>query len=215
MENWKTRCFETKNNPKDMTNYIITHREMERLLADLLKDLPVMGPRCRPKAPETVIFDWLEKPSDWVPEYTTTDLPPKKGFFPPEETVFTYREGDPPELSSPEIEPFVLLEQAPLDLRPQKPAVPKAGRGVGVVEAPRGTLFHEYEFDGNGICTYANQLIPTAQNLGSINADLADYVTGISDGDDREIRLGMEMLVRAYDPCISCSTHTIRLDSET
>lgn len=89
---------------------------------------------------------------------------------------------------------------------PRKPKL-KAGSGVGAVEAPRGTLFHKYAFDGNGICTAANICIPTNQNHANIQKDFEALLPIVIDRDETEIRLLLEMLVRAYDPCVSCSTH--------
>ena len=83
----------------------------------------------------------------------------------------------------------------------------KAGMGVGVVEAPRGILFHRYAFDDDGRCTSANMCIPTNQNHGNIQKDFEALVPQIIDRDQDEIRQMLEMLVRSYDPCISCSTH--------
>ncbi len=85
--------------------------------------------------------------------------------------------------------------------------VPQAGMGVGAVEAPRGILFHRYAFDDDGICTSANLCIPTNQNHGNIQKDFEALVPQIMDRSQDEIRLLLEMLVRSYDPCISCSTH--------
>ncbi len=87
----------------------------------------------------------------------------------------------------------------------------RAGNGVGAVEVPRGILFHNYEIDGNGIITNANCVIPTNQNTGNIEFDMMHLVPTILDRSDEEIRLAVEMLVRAYDPCISCSTHCLRI----
>jgi len=84
----------------------------------------------------------------------------------------------------------------------------KAGRGVGAVEAPRGILFHEYTYDDKGLITKANCIIPTNQNHNNIQKDLEALVPTILDKPQEEIRLKMEMLVRAYDPCVSCSTHS-------
>ena len=83
----------------------------------------------------------------------------------------------------------------------------KAGRGIGVIEVPRGILFHDYTFNNKGICTKANFVIPTNQNHGNIELDMKAFLPKIMAKTDREIELNMEMLVRAYDPCISCSTH--------
>ncbi len=93
-------------------------------------------------------------------------------------------------------------------IKPEVPKVsPKAGEGAGCVEAPRGILFHRYAFEKNGICTGANISIPTNQNHGNIQKDFEALVPQIMDRDQDEIRLLLEMLVRSYDPCISCSTH--------
>jgi sulfhydrogenase subunit alpha len=83
----------------------------------------------------------------------------------------------------------------------------RAGRGVGAVEAPRGILFHDYTFDKNGILTAANCIIPTNQNHNNIQKDFEAIVPGLLSQSEDKIRLTLEMLVRAYDPCISCSTH--------
>jgi sulfhydrogenase subunit alpha len=87
----------------------------------------------------------------------------------------------------------------------------KAGQGVGGVEVPRGILFHDYTYDKNGICTKANCIIPTNQNHGNIQLDLKSLVPKIMDKKPKEIELTLEMLVRAYDPCISCSTHAVKV----
>ncbi|MBE9528106.1 MAG: nickel-dependent hydrogenase large subunit, partial [Proteobacteria bacterium] len=81
------------------------------------------------------------------------------------------------------------------------------GRGVGIVEAPRGTLFHDYTVDKKGIITEANCVIPTATNTHSIEEDMRHFVPTILDRPKEEIQRAVETLVRAYDPCISCSTH--------
>ena len=83
----------------------------------------------------------------------------------------------------------------------------KFGTGVGIVEAPRGILFHEYTINKDGIVTDANCIIPTAQNLQMIEEDLKGFLPTILDKPKDEIVKNIETLVRAYDPCISCSTH--------
>ncbi len=92
-----------------------------------------------------------------------------------------------------------------------RPVTDRAGSGIGAVEAPRGILFHEYEYDENGKCRYANHLIPTAQNLANLEADMRAYGPTIAGESKETITRRLEMLVRAYDPCISCSTHVIDL----
>lgn len=86
---------------------------------------------------------------------------------------------------------------------------PKAGEGVGAVEVPRGILYHHYKFNSDGILEKANCIIPTNQNLENIDLDMKKLVPEILDKSKEEITLMLEMLVRAYDPCISCSTHLL------
>lgn len=88
----------------------------------------------------------------------------------------------------------------------------RAGSGVGAVEVPRGTLFHHYEVDAKGIIQKANCVIPTGQNLANIEADMHKLVPENLAKSDAEITRLLEMLVRAYDPCISCSTHLLKID---
>lgn len=85
----------------------------------------------------------------------------------------------------------------------------RAGRGVGFTEAPRGSLFHELEVDENGTVLKASIMTPTAQNVANLEADMRILATDlISQGaDDDAIQLRIEELVRAYDPCLSCSVH--------
>ena len=66
---------------------------------------------------------------------------------------------------------------------------------------------HEYEYDSDGCCVNANMVIPTNQNHGNIQQDLETLLSSLLGKSEEEIELAMEMLVRAYDPCISCSTH--------
>jgi coenzyme F420-reducing hydrogenase alpha subunit len=90
----------------------------------------------------------------------------------------------------------------------------RAGNGVGAVEVPRGILFHNYEVDENGIITNANCIIPTNQNTGNIEYDMMQLVPEILERKEEEITLAVEMLVRSYDPCISCSTHLLKVQIE-
>jgi sulfhydrogenase subunit alpha len=87
----------------------------------------------------------------------------------------------------------------------------KAGRGIGAVEVPRGILFHDYTYNQKGVCTKANCVIPTNQNHGNIELDMKSLLPNILSKTEKEIELSLEMLVRAYDPCISCSAHCIKV----
>ena len=83
------------------------------------------------------------------------------------------------------------------------------GESTGAVEAPRGILYHHYKINKKGKIVKANCIIPTTQNNANIHYDLKELVKQEVDlgKDDDQIRLLCEMLVRAYDPCISCSVH--------
>ena len=95
----------------------------------------------------------------------------------------------------------------------EEPAPPTrlSGEGVGACEVPRGTLFHNYVIE-DGIVVGANCIIPTGQNLANIEADMRTLVPSILDRSQEEITQALEMLVRAYDPCISCSTHLLNVE---
>jgi len=100
-----------------------------------------------------------------------------------------------------------------MDLELEDPTVDvKAGRGVGIADVPRGQLVHDYTFDDEGFITEANLCIPTNQNLNNIEHDMHAFVPQILDWDKDRIRLFLEMLVRAYDPCISCATHLLKVE---
>ncbi|HSB91397.1 MAG TPA: Ni/Fe hydrogenase subunit alpha [Anaerolineales bacterium] len=97
-------------------------------------------------------------------------------------------------------------------VRPEAPVAPprRSGEGVGAVEAPRGTLYHHYAIE-DGVLTQANCIIPTGQNLANIEADMRELVPQVLIQGKQEVTRGLEMLVRAYDPCISCSTHQLEV----
>ncbi len=88
----------------------------------------------------------------------------------------------------------------------------KQGRGIGAVEVPRGILFHDYTYNEDGTCTAANCVIPTNQNHANIQKDMEKLAPSILDKPQDEIKLNLEMLVRAYDPCISCSAHHLDVE---
>ncbi len=86
----------------------------------------------------------------------------------------------------------------------------KPNTGVGCVEAPRGSLLHEYSIDETAHIVKANCVIPTNQNIGNLEEDMKHRVMELLDKKTQEeITLDLEMLVRAYDPCISCATHLL------
>ncbi len=95
---------------------------------------------------------------------------------------------------------------------PSVPVTPRAGEGYGASEAPRGTIFHRYVLDADGIITDAQIVPPTSQNQPSIEADLwtAARAWG-AELDDHALTHRCEHAIRNYDPCISCATHFLDL----
>jgi F420-non-reducing hydrogenase large subunit len=91
------------------------------------------------------------------------------------------------------------------------PVKPRAGRGVGCVEAPRGTLIHDYETDDNGMVTNVNLIVGTTHNNAPINMSVKQAAMMlIKNGKyDQGILNMVEMAIRAYDPCFSCATHNL------
>lgn len=88
---------------------------------------------------------------------------------------------------------------------------PRQGIGVGVVEAPRGTLYHMCETDDKGIIINYDVVIPTSQNQINIENDLKKYFNENIDKDERQLKLNAEKIVRTYDPCMSCATNFLKL----
>jgi coenzyme F420-reducing hydrogenase alpha subunit len=96
---------------------------------------------------------------------------------------------------------------------PAAVAVPGGpGTGHGCTEAPRGILYHRYRVDTSGMILSAKIVPPTAQNQGTIEADLRDVVEASLDLPDDGLTWRCEQSVRNYDPCISCATHFLRVD---
>jgi coenzyme F420-reducing hydrogenase alpha subunit len=95
---------------------------------------------------------------------------------------------------------------------PRVEVQPHAGVGYAATEAPRGMLWHRYQTDEHGIIVSSTIVPPTSQNQARIEQDLrlALNAYGLHHSDD-ELRQRAEMVVRNYDPCISCSTHFLDL----
>ena len=97
------------------------------------------------------------------------------------------------------------------DEKPVKNPV-RAGIGIGVVEAPRGTLYHKVEVDEKGMITNYDVIVPTSQNQISIENDLKKYFNENLDKDEEKLKLDAESIIRAYDPCMSCATNFLKID---
>jgi coenzyme F420-reducing hydrogenase alpha subunit len=94
---------------------------------------------------------------------------------------------------------------------PSVPITPRAGIGHGATEAPRGICYHVYEIDGDGSILTARIVPPTSQNQLSIEEDLGEVATLNMTLPDDALRDRCEQTIRNYDPCISCSTHFLKL----
>jgi sulfhydrogenase subunit alpha len=86
------------------------------------------------------------------------------------------------------------------------------GAGTGAVEAPRGTLYHSYRFDETGRLAEADIVTPTAQNLANVEKDLRVCAEDSIQESKESIASKLEMVVRAYDPCISCAVHLLEVN---
>lgn len=98
--------------------------------------------------------------------------------------------------------------------RSRVPVEPRVGVGGAATEAPRGLLWHRYQTDANGLIKSAHIIPPTAQNQKQIEQDLRRRAQQLVDLDDEELCMRCESVIRNYDPCISCSTHFLKLDVE-
>jgi NAD-reducing hydrogenase large subunit len=87
----------------------------------------------------------------------------------------------------------------------------KQSKGIGVIEAPRGTLFHHYEMDENDLVTKANLIVSTTNNNQAMNESVRQVAATYLDGLEitEPLLNNLEVAIRAYDPCLSCATHAL------
>ncbi len=105
----------------------------------------------------------------------------------------------------------ILLDRGITQEKPnQEPT--RYGRGIATTEVPRGILFHDYTYNRQAMIEKANCIIPTGQNLANIDDDMKKLVPEVIDEPKEDITKKLEMLVRAYDPCISCSVHMLDVE---
>jgi coenzyme F420-reducing hydrogenase alpha subunit len=88
----------------------------------------------------------------------------------------------------------------------------RAGTGIGVIEAPRGTLYHKVVIDKDGIVEEGEVIVPTGQNQVNIERDVGTLVEELlPDAPKEKINFEIEKLIRAYDPCMSCGAHFLKV----
>ena len=131
------------------------------------------------------------------------------GFAPPRHNPFDSLVARALEVAHSIDESIELLDGLPLKeeatTRPLEPR--EASEGFALTEAPRGMLYHSFRFDRAGLVTFADIVPPTAHNVRNIEKDLRELIGRYRDLPRAKLKLMCEMLVRAYDPCISCSVH--------
>ncbi len=104
-----------------------------------------------------------------------------------------------------------ILESNEFKQEPDVEIIAKEGDGVGLIEAPRGTLYYMLSVDKNGLIRFGNIVIPTAQNQINMERDIVQLVEQNIDLDKKILEFEIEKLIRAYDPCMSCASHFLRI----
>ncbi|MBI4226422.1 nickel-dependent hydrogenase large subunit [Candidatus Roizmanbacteria bacterium] len=91
---------------------------------------------------------------------------------------------------------------------------PKESVGVGIIEAPRGTLYHKYKIDSQGLVKKAEIIVPTGQNQVLMEKGIYEQTERLllEDADKEKITLEAEKLIRAFDPCMSCASHFLQVN---
>ncbi len=88
---------------------------------------------------------------------------------------------------------------------------PRAGTGIAASEAPRGMVFHKYKYDNKGMTNFINITTPTTQNIPNLEEDIKNFLPSVLNLPKEKLQLEVEKLIRAYDPCISCATHFLKI----
>lgn len=106
-----------------------------------------------------------------------------------------------------------IIDELLRGLKPEEPlaVLPRAGAGTGVTEAPRGILVHSYTYGADGRIRNADIITPTAMNAAMLERHMRAAVEVSNPEDEPMLKKRLEMVARAYDPCISCSVHVVRL----
>jgi coenzyme F420-reducing hydrogenase alpha subunit len=111
------------------------------------------------------------------------------------------------------LESLRLLHEYTMPASPFVEVQPREGEAAWATEAPRGMLWHRYRVEAAGRIGSARIVPPTSQNQARIEQDLREAIAGLGvHRPDDELRRRAEMVIRNYDPCISCSTHFLRLN---
>lgn len=104
-----------------------------------------------------------------------------------------------------------ILQSVQVAPEPLVRIVKKAGTGIGVIEAPRGTLFYRVTLDEKGIITNIQIVVPTGLNQVGIGESLYQYICAHVDLEKDVLTAGCEQIIRAFDPCMSCASHFLNI----
>ena len=104
----------------------------------------------------------------------------------------------------------IIENEYPIDV-PIISLTPKKASGFAATEAPRGLLYQRYDIEEDGTISLANIIPPTSQNQKTIEQDLAQFVRKNLHLDETALTHSLEQVIRNYDPCISCSTHFLKV----
>ena len=105
-----------------------------------------------------------------------------------------------------------LLESNEFKPEQAAPVAIKEGQGVGLLEAPRGTLYYMLSIDKAGKVKYGRIIVPTQQNQISMEKSVVHVVENNIEKSKKEIEYEIEKMIRAYDPCMSCASHFLRVN---
>ncbi|MFH1712612.1 MAG: nickel-dependent hydrogenase large subunit, partial [Candidatus Jacksonbacteria bacterium] len=107
-----------------------------------------------------------------------------------------------------------ILDSLMIKDEPSVPVNSKKSIGIGVIEAPRGLLFYKLDIDDSGQISDGQIIVPTSQNQINIELDIKKLVEDNIDLDRHELEHRIEILIRAYDPCMSCASHFLKVKWE-
>ena len=107
-----------------------------------------------------------------------------------------------------------ILDSLMIKDEPSVPVNSKKSIGIGVIEAPRGLLFYKLDIDDRGQISDGQIIVPTSQNQINIELDIKKLVEDNIDLDRHELEHRIEILIRAYDPCMSCASHFLKVKWE-
>jgi coenzyme F420-reducing hydrogenase alpha subunit len=142
---------------------------------------------------------------------TKADAAPFMGFF-PSNNVYDNDLAQAIEILQAVDDAIDILKT--IQIKDEKPVTkpPQAGTGVGVIEAPRGILYHMAKVNERGIIEDYDVIVPTAQNQINIENDLKKFFNENIDRDQNELKIDAEKIIRAYDPCMSCATNFLKIE---